>query len=75
MTPALSPDIALEVERYAHNLGLTSEEYLLRYGHIIAEGRTQFLPRDEWGAKPLSIGTDCGVSLSDEALSSEGIYD
>jgi hypothetical protein len=34
-----------------------------------------FTPRDEWEAGVLNIGTDCGVSLSDEDLSSERLYD
>jgi hypothetical protein len=34
-----------------------------------------FEPQDEWERRLLSIGTDCGVSLSDEAVSSEGLYD
>ena len=32
-------------------------------------------PRDEWERRLLAIATDCGVSLSNEAVSSEGIYD
>jgi hypothetical protein len=32
-------------------------------------------PRDEWERQLLSLGIDCGVSLSDEALSSEGLYE
>lgn len=32
-------------------------------------------PRDEWERRLLAIGTDCGVSLSNEALSREEMYD
>ena len=32
-------------------------------------------PRDEWERLLRSIPIDCGVSLSNEALSSEGLYD
>ena len=32
-------------------------------------------PRDEWERRLLSLATDCGVSLSDWAVSSEGIYE
>ena len=32
-------------------------------------------PRDEWERRLRSIATDCGVSLSDEAVSSEGLYE
>ena len=40
-----------------------------------AEWKRTFVPRDEFERTLMSLGTDCGVSLSDEALSSEGIYD
>lgn len=32
-------------------------------------------PRDEWERRLLEAATDCGVSLSDEALSREALYD
>jgi hypothetical protein len=32
-------------------------------------------PRDDWERRLRAIAIDCGVSLSDEALSSEGLYD
>ncbi len=32
-------------------------------------------PRDEWERSLLALATNCGVSLSDEAVSSEGIYE
>jgi hypothetical protein len=31
--------------------------------------------RDEWERRLRGVATDCGVKLSDEAVSSEGIYD
>ena len=34
-----------------------------------------FEPRDEWERRLLSIAKHSGVSLSNEAVSSEGIYD
>jgi hypothetical protein len=36
---------------------------------------SSFQARDEWERLVLGIGSDCGVSLSNEALSSEGLYD
>jgi hypothetical protein len=35
----------------------------------------RFQPRDEWERRLLEIASDCGVSLSNEALSSEGLYE
>ena len=32
-------------------------------------------PRDEWERGLLAAARNCGVSLSDSALSSEGLYD
>jgi hypothetical protein len=32
-------------------------------------------PRDAWERRLRSAATDCGVSLSNEAVSSEGLYD
>lgn len=32
-------------------------------------------PRDEWERRLLAAASDCGVSLSDDALSRENIYD
>jgi hypothetical protein len=32
-------------------------------------------PRDEWERKLLGAATDCGVSLPDAALSSDGLYE
>jgi uncharacterized protein (DUF433 family) len=35
----------------------------------------QVHPRNEWERRLLGIATDCGVSLPNSALSSEGLYD
>jgi hypothetical protein len=32
-------------------------------------------PRDEWEKSLLRVASDCGVSLPNEALSSDGLYD
>lgn len=32
-------------------------------------------PRDEWERRLLAVATDCGVSLSNEALGREEMYD
>jgi hypothetical protein len=32
-------------------------------------------PQDEWQRRLRQAASDCGVSLSDEAVSSEGIYE
>ncbi len=42
--------------------------------HAIADDPTIIEPHDEWERNLLLASSDCGVSLSNEALSSEGIY-
>jgi hypothetical protein len=37
-------------------------------------GARDLVPRDEWERKLLAQARDYGISLSDEAVSSEGIY-
>ncbi len=34
-----------------------------------------FEPRDEWERDLLEAAIDCGISLTNEAISSEGLYD
>ncbi len=62
LPPAAAPMEAAPAERR-----ITPEE--------AAEWRRNFQPRDEFERLLMSLGTDCGVSLSDEALSSDGIYE
>jgi len=33
------------------------------------------IPRDEWERKLFAIAVDCGVSVPNESLSSDGLYD
>jgi predicted kinase len=41
---------------------------------LVARNRT-IEPRDEWERLILDAGTNCGVSLPHEAVSSEGLYE
>lgn len=34
-----------------------------------------YMPRDDWERRLREIATDCGVALSDDALSREELYD
>ena len=36
---------------------------------------TTIQPQDEWEQRLLAVAKDCGVSLPDSALSSEGLYE
>ncbi len=80
MTISLAPEIAAALEAVARKQGTTPEKLLipiLRDQLRAMEPSRQALPepRDEWEAMVLGAGRDCGVSLSDEALSSDGLYD
>ena len=42
---------------------------------VVAPDPALLEPRDEWERNLRSLAKDCGVSLSDLAVSSEGLYD
>lgn len=74
MVIAVDPDLEARLTEAARKQGVTPEEL------VIVALREKFPkppiePRDEWERNLLAIGTNCGVSLSDEAVSSEGLYD
>jgi hypothetical protein len=80
MTITLTPDLEEVVIQTAQEQGTTPEAIVLnavreklrpRSGNLAKD----FEPRDEWERRLLHVGSDCGVSLSNEALSSEGLYD
>jgi len=41
----------------------------------LLQERLQPTPREEWERRLSAAASDCGVSLSDEQVSREGIYD
>jgi hypothetical protein len=43
--------------------------------HWLSIATHPIVPRDDWERRLRAIATDCGVSLSDEAVSSEGLYE
>ena len=55
-------------------VSLPEEERILPVGVAPAPTGTE-LAHDEWMRRLRSAASDCGVSLSNEALSSEGLYD
>jgi hypothetical protein len=60
----------------ARRLGITPEELAVRslQSHFLAQP-APVVPHDEWERNLFRSAVDCGVSLSDEALSSEGLYE
>jgi hypothetical protein len=71
----LAPDLEAALKEAAQKRGIPPEVV------AINALREQFLrsdsleSRDEWERTLRSIAKDCGVSLSNEALSSEGLYE
>ena len=79
MTITLTPEIERGLTQRARELGKAPEVLALeklRSEFAATDGRKlPFEPEDEWERRLLGIGKDCGVSLSNEAVSSEGLYE
>ena len=78
MTIALTPDLEQRVAQKAHKLGTTPENFILsiiQEEFAAPDSKKSFEPQDEWERRLLGIGIDCGISLSNEAVSSEGLYE
>jgi hypothetical protein len=80
VTITLAPDIEEAVLEEARREGTTPESIVLdavreKLGSRSAATTLAFEPQDDWERRLLAVGTDCGVSLPDEALSREGLYD
>jgi hypothetical protein len=76
MVICLEPDLESVLIELARKQGVAPEVLALN------ALRERFLaptppiqPRDEWERRLLAIASDCGVSLSNEAVSSEGLYE
>ena len=76
MVITLGPDLESALNDLAHKHGVAPEVLVLnalRERFLAPAPRLQ--PRDEWERRLLGAATDCGVSLSDAALSREEMYD
>lgn len=76
MTITLPSDVVEAINVRAQQLGTSVEVIAVqalreKFPRVLRP----FEPRDDWERRLLEIGSDCGVSLSNEALSSEGLYD
>ena len=76
MTINLEPVLEDALAALARRSGRSPEECILQ---ILRRQLTQRPPldepRDDWERRLRALGKDCGVSLSDEALSRESIYE
>lgn len=80
MTITLTPELEQAIVQSARRDGIAPETMVLdAIREKLAQGPLQLAkilePRDDWERRLLGVGTPCGVAVSDEALSSEGLYD
>lgn len=77
MTITLTPDVEEVLLHQARRLHTTPEELALTTlrSHLPELTRTRPLTADDRIAFLRELALDCGVSLSNEAVSSEGLYD
>jgi hypothetical protein len=72
MTVQLPAEVEQSIADQAKRRGITPEELVV---DTLRQKFEPLVPRDEWEARILSIGKAYGISLSNEALSSEELYD
>ena len=75
MVITLTPQLEAALTEQARQRGVAPETLaldVLRERFLPADA---LQPRDEWERGLLEAARDCGVSLPDWALSSEGLYD
>jgi hypothetical protein len=74
MVIALDPELEAVLREQASRQGIAPEALALKTLCERFVG-SPIQPRDKWERRLLGLAKDCGVSLSNEAVSSEGIYD
>ena len=75
MVIAINRELEDALRQQAEEQGISPEDLavsVLQSRFISKPGND---PRDDWELRLQALTVDCGVSLSDEAVSSEGIYD
>lgn len=75
MTVTLDPRLEAALKDQANRQGLAPEELALKVLRERLLAAAPLEPRDEWERGLLEAARDCGVSLPNSALSSEGLYD
>jgi hypothetical protein len=75
MVITLGPDLEAALNEQARRQGVAPEELALKALRERFLAAVALQPRDEWERGLLALARDCGVSLSDEALSREQLYD
>jgi hypothetical protein len=75
MVITLDPELEAALNEVARYKGVAPEVLALNVLRERILSMAELLPRDEWERGLLEAATDCGVSLSNEALSREQMYD
>jgi hypothetical protein len=76
MVITLSPELEAALNEAARHRGVAPEVLAVNVLRERFLGIASVLqPQDEWERGLLEAARDCGVSLPDSALSSEGLYD
>jgi hypothetical protein len=76
MVIALGADLESALNELARKQGVDPETLALQaLRERFLNPAQQVQPRDEWERRLLEAATDCGVALSHEAVSSEGLYE
>ena len=75
MVLTIGPELEAALNEVARRQGVAPEMLAVNalQQRFLASAALQ--PRDEWERGLLAAARDCGVSLSDSALRSEGLYD
>jgi len=74
MVITLDPELEVALNELARRQGVAPEVLALNALRERFLATAALQPRDEWERGLLSAARDCGVSLPDSALSSEGLY-
>jgi hypothetical protein len=76
MVITLGPELEAVLKEQAQLAGVTPEALALEALHArFLEPAPVFEPRDEWERRLRSLAKNCGGSLPNWAVSSEGLYD
>lgn len=76
MTITLDANLERTLQQLANQRGVPPEQVALEaLRERFLERTTTIEPQDEWERNLLGIAKDCGVSLPDSAVSSEGLYE
>lgn len=75
MVITLNPELEAALNESARRQGIAPEVLALKILRDRLVTPTLLEPRDEWERQLREAASDCGVSLSNEALSREEMYD